>query len=143
MRYFVVVIGLTAIGALAWEFVPIQVKVWDGSFDLTVRVSSADGPLRSVRCESFARREHAEELLERPGPPGSRVWSVAAEPFAGEPLSVPVRVSGRESPCGREVGRYQFRFLAVIGELADGRRVGKLVEIPDCRVSREVSVVVP
>jgi hypothetical protein len=143
MRYCLAITALAAIGALAWEFVPIRVTVWDGAYDLTVRVSSTAGPLRSIRCEAFARREHAEELLERPAPLGPRTWSVVADPFTGAPLRVPVRISGHESPSGREVSRFQFRHLAVIGELADGRQVGRLVEIPDCRVSREVSVALP
>jgi hypothetical protein len=134
---------VVAAGALTWEFIPFYVIVWDGGFDLTVNVSSTAGPLHSVSCQAFGRREEADEALENLRPPETRLWSAAADPFTGEPLTVFVPPSGRESPCGREPRRSQFRHLVVLGELRDGRRTGKLVEIPDGRVSREVSVRLP
>jgi hypothetical protein len=142
-RALLIAVLVVLIGALAWEFVPVQVTVWDGGFDLTVRVSSTAVALRSVSCEAFAHRGDAEEALENHLPPRTRLWSAVADPFTGEPLRVTVPVSGHESPSGREISRFQFRHLVVIGQLPDGRRVGKLVEIPDCRESREVSVTLP
>lgn len=75
-------------GALAWEFVPIQVTVWDGGFDLTVNVASTAGPVRSVSCQAYGRREHAADALEhlRLKTGG---WSAVADPFDGRPLTVP------------------------------------------------------
>jgi len=144
MRRAVLTIAVVVVaGALAWEFVPLQVTIWDGGFDLTVNVSSTAGPLRSVSCQAFGRREEADEVLKYLLPPETRLWSAVADPFAGEPLTVFVPLSGRESPSGRELRRFQFRHLVVIGELRDGRRTGKRVEIPDGRVSREVSVLLP
>ncbi len=144
MRRAFLIIGLSVLaGALAWEFIPIQLTVWDGGFDLTVNVSSTAGPLKSVSCQACGRREEAEEVLEYLLPPDTRQWSAVADPFDGQPLTVQVPVSGRASPMGRELRRSQFRYLVVIGQLNDGRRVGKLVEIPDGRESREVSVSLP
>lgn len=141
-RTLFVVVAVVAAGVLAWEFIPVQVMIWDGSFDLTVRVESRAGQPQSISCQALGGRETAAQVLADLSPPESR-WSAVADPFDGRPLIVHVPVSGRESPFGRELARSQFRFLVVIADLADGRRVGKLVDIPDGRVSREVSVVVP
>jgi hypothetical protein len=144
MRRAILIIALLIVaGALAWEFGPIKVTVWDGGFDLTVNVSSSTGPLRSVSCAAFSQHEDAEFVLEHLLPPETRFCSTVADPFEGQPLIINVPVSGRDSPLGRELRRSQFRHLVVIGQLEGGRRIGKLVEIPDGRVSREVSVVLP
>ena len=134
-------IAVLALGVLAWEFVPVQVLIWDGSFNLIVRVECPEGRPRAVTCEAFGRREYADEAVAHLLPLES--WSAVADPFDGQPITVRVAVSGRESPFGRELLRSQFRFLAVIAVLPDGRRVGKVVDIPDGRVSREVSVALP
>jgi hypothetical protein len=142
-RTFLIVLVFVVAAALAWEFIPLQVKISDGGFYLTVNVSSSAGPLHSVSCQAFAQREETKHDLDYLCPPGTPLWSAVADPFVGEPLKVLVPVSGRESPCGRELRRFQFRYLVVIGKFQDGQRAGKLVEVPDGRVSREVSVVLP
>ena len=140
-RAFLTIAALVIAGVLAWEFSPFPVTIWDGGFNLTVHVTSPAGPLHSVSCQAFGRREQTEEVLEYLLPPESLGYSAVADPFVGEPLKVYVPVSGRDSPSGRTLRRTQFRYLVVIGQWQDGRRAGKLVEIPDGRVSREVSVV--
>jgi hypothetical protein len=130
-------------GALLWVYTSTTYIIWDGQFDLSVRVSSSLGPPRSVSCQACSHREQAEYVLEHLLPPEGRLWSATADPFAGEPLTVNVPVSGRDSMSGRELRRGQFRWLVVIAVLPDGRRAGKLVEIPDGRVCREVSVELP
>jgi hypothetical protein len=138
------VVGLLLVaGALLWVYTSARWIIWDGGFDLTVRVSSHPGPPRAVSCQAFALREQAEFVLEHLLPPETRLWSAVADPFADEPLSVYVRVSGWASMSGRELRRFQFRYLVVIAVLPDGRRVGKLVDIPDGRVCREVTVELP
>jgi hypothetical protein len=139
---FLTLAVLVVIGALAWEFVPINFIVWDGSFDLAVNVSSTAGPFGSISCEACRDRKDTDFMLEHLPPPET-VWSVVSNPFDGRPLTVHVPMGGKESPWGRELTRYQFRHLVVIGQLQDGRRLGKVVEIPDCRVSRQVSVSLP
>ena len=140
------ILTLTAVlvaGFLAWEFVPLEKKICDGSFDLTVRVECLAGQPRSVSCEAFGRLMQAEEALAVLMPPESRRWSAVADPFDGRPLTVGVPVSWRESPLGRQYRRTQFRYLVVIATMQDGERIGKLVDIPDSRESREVSVSLP
>lgn len=144
MGLTLVIVGILVVAAaLAWEFVPLQVTIWDGAFDLTVNASSTAGPLRSVRCKACMRREEAEFTLEHPSNPESIGGSILREPFDGNPISVIVPLSGRSSPSGRELRRTQYQFLVVVGNLQDGRQIAKLVEIPDCRLSREVSVSLP
>ena len=143
LRKLLIVSLLIAAVPLAWEFVPIQVKVWDGGFELTVNVTTLGGPLRSVSCQAFGRRDEAEQIAELLLSPYSQTWSAVSDPFSGKPLKVQVAVSGRDSPSGRKLRRYQFRYLVVIGTFQDGRQVGKVVEIPDCRESREVNVSLP
>jgi hypothetical protein len=143
LRWVLMIAILVAASLLAWEFVPLQVTIWDGGYELAVHVSATAGPLRSVSCEAFSRAEDAQHALEYTLPPETSTWSATADPFTGEVLKVRVPVSGRDSPCGRELRRFQFRYLLVIGHLQNGRRVGKVVEIPDGRVSREITVVLP
>jgi hypothetical protein len=143
-KLFVVALLLLACAAL-WVYTSTTYIIWDGGFDLTVRVSSNPGWPRSVSCQAFGNREDAEVVLDHMLPTESPLGSESAisDPFNGEPLILIVPVSGRESMSGRQLSRFQFRWLVVIGVLQDGRRVGKLVEIPDGRESREVSVVLP
>jgi len=142
MRRAFLIVGalVVAIGLILWLF-PVRGQVLDGGFDLSVRVSSSAGPLRSVSCEAFGRRPEAEQTLENLWPPETRLWSAVTDSFAGEPLTVHVPVTVVALPWGQELQRRQLRFLVIIGQLADGRRVGKLVDIPDCQESREVNVV--
>ena len=142
-RALLVVAIMVVLLALFWEFFPIYVEVWDGHFDLTVQVSSPLGRLGSVSCEAFGARELAEQAVENLYPPDTHLSSAVANPFDGQPLTVTVPLSGRKSPVGRELRRHQFQYLAVIGRLENGKKIGKLVEIPDCRVAREIDVSLP
>jgi hypothetical protein len=139
----VVVVAAAINVCLLWLYTSYPCITSDGSFNLAVHVSSTVGPLRSVSCEALGRREQAEVVVQKLLPPETRLWSATADPFVGKPLTVSVPLGGRESMSGRELRRTQFRYLAVIGQLQDGRRVGKWVEIPDCRVSRKVEATLP
>ncbi len=142
-RKLLAVVVLFTLGGLAWEYVPIQVQRWDSSFELSVAVLFSNDQPRSVSCEAFPRYEQADEAIVHLLPPVSRMWSTIADPFEGRLIPVQVAVSGRTSPFGRELRRSQHRYLAVIATMPDGRRLGKVVEIPDSRVTREVSVAIP
>jgi hypothetical protein len=121
-------------GLLAWEYVPLTVTIWDGAYDLKVNVRSTAGQIQFIDCRVVSA-EGAEELLMTLPPPTNQ--------FVGPSQTVSVPTSGRLSPCGRELQRFQFRHLVVIAQLNDGRRFGKVISIPDTRESREVSVSVP
>ncbi len=134
---------MLVVGGLLWVYTSATYIIWDGGFDLTVRVSRTPEPPRSVSCEVFSQRQDAEFALEHLLPPESRMWSAIADPFAGEPLTVYVPVGGRESMSRRQLRRFQFRYLVVIATLPDGRRVGKMVDIPDGLAVTEVTVEIP
>jgi hypothetical protein len=144
MRTASVIIGSLAIAfALAWEFVPLQVTIWDGGYDLKINVTSEAGPLRSVSCKVCSQREEADWVLENPLHAEAHA-SAFSDPFDGKPLSLKLSLSGRTSPLGREVRLFQqCRYLVVIGRLQDGRQLAKIVDIPNSRKSREVSVSLP
>jgi hypothetical protein len=137
------VVAVLTFSVLAWEFLPVQMLVWDGQFNLIVRVESPESRLQSVTCEAFGQREQADVAVAYLLPPESKSWSTVADPFDGQPITVRVAVSGRLSLIGREIRRMQFRYLAVIAVLPNGHRMGKVVDIPDGRVCREVSVTFP
>lgn len=143
MRWKRIVAVIVLVSVCLWEFIPVQVMIWDGGFDLTVTVSSHAGPFRSVSCQAFGHRDSADYAVEQFLPMEADRWSTTVEPFTGAPLTVFVPLSGHMSMCGRELSRMQFRHLAVIGQLQDGRRVGKVVVISDCRVSQTISVTFP
>lgn len=129
--------------ALAWEGIPIQVAVWVGHYDLTVNVSTSAGALRWVDAKAFPYEQAALSELADCSQPGGRWIPTEDLSFAGGSLKVSVQTSGHDSPLGRELKRYQYRYLVVFGELADGRQVGKVVEIPDGRMARQISVTLP
>jgi hypothetical protein len=131
---------LVGSGVFLFEYVPVGKVVWDGAVDVTVTVTKSGQPIRAVTCEAFGNRADAEVALEYLLPPETHMWSASANPFDGIPLTVTVLVSGLDSFSGRNVRRTQFQYLVVIARLQDGKRVGKIVEIPDVRVSRAIHV---
>ncbi len=146
-RAIVATVAVLAAGVLAWEFIPITKLIHDGGYNLTVHVESQAGQPKSVSCQTFGTREDADDAVTWEvtylQPPQWPRYRSVADPFNARPLAVEVPVCWGESPFGRTTGRGQFRFLVVIATLAGGRRVSKVVDIPDGRVSREVTVELP
>lgn len=140
MRRVWIVAAVLVHGACLWVYTSAEWIIWDGSYQMTLRVS---GPVRAVGYEPFGHREDAEFIVQHAGSPKNWDWAITVEPFTGEPLQVYVPMSGRASMSGRELDRVQFRYLAVAGQLEDGRWVAKVVDLPDCRESREVNVTLP
>jgi hypothetical protein len=138
----IIILSLALAFAAAWEFVPLQVAIWDDGYDLTINVSSKAGLLHSVGCKACRQREEADLILEDPLH-AEAYASVIAEPFDGRPLTLKLPLSGRTSPLGRELRLTRCQFLVVIGRLHDGRQLAKIIDIPDSRTSREVSVSLP
>ena len=141
-RMAVLTLLLTAVSA-GWIYTSTTYTIWNGVCDLSVRVMSDSGPPRSVTCQAFGRRDEAAYALEHLLPPETGLWSATAEPFTDDPLTVRVPLSGQDSMSGRELQRFQFRYMVVVAEYPNGRRVGKLVHLPDCRESREISITLP
>jgi hypothetical protein len=147
------VVLLLVVGVLAVEFIPLAETRWVGGYDLTVHLDTPTDPPSVVICAATLRRDNAEDTVAnlRTLPPETRLTpaldiggcATVADPFAGEPLTVHIKTVGRSSAFDRDLSRTQYRFLVVGAEWPDGRRVWKVVEIPDGRVSREVRVSLP
>lgn len=142
-RAWVVALVLLVVGILALDFVPGCAGHWDGYYDLTVRVERPAGAPRSVTCEAVGNRSLAESLRDELAPPDSPSYSATANPFDGRPLTLRVPAGHMYSPLGRVIYRWRYEAVVVIGVLPDGRRVGAVVDTPDPKVSREVSVTLP
>jgi hypothetical protein len=90
---------LVVVAALAWEFLPIPLCIWDGGYVLTVRVSHPEASLRAVNCQLCWGREEADEVQKLLLPPEVSAGSFSrVEPFRSEPLNVNVQTSGVVSP---------------------------------------------
>ena len=140
-RTIIATVLLILFGWLAWEYVPIN--IWDGAYDLRVHVESETGAVQAVRCVAVPNRDAAEEVLQQPDSVALDPSSVTADPFTGHPIMVAVHVSGRDTPSGRVINRGQYRYLAVIARMSDGRTISKAVEIPDGRTKRELRLALP
>jgi hypothetical protein len=149
-----VVLLLLVVGVLAVELIPLTEVRWVGGYDLTVHLDAPAGQPTVVICSPIhGRRDDAEESVTvlRMFPASTRLTEirviegrkVVADPFVGGPLKVFVKTIGRQSALGRELSASQEGFLIVGAEWPDGRRVWKVVEIPDGRASREVRVSLP
>jgi hypothetical protein len=141
-RVLLIAAAVLACFVLAVEFIPIYMVIWDGGYDLTVHVKSPSGRPRSIYCEAYGQRKYADEACARLATDAS-AWRTVADPFDGNPLPVWVAVSGRRTLFGRYVHRMQFRFLAITAVMPDGNRVSKVIDLPDDRVSREVTLTLP
>ncbi len=63
--------------------------------------------------------------------------------YKGGPLEVDVRGGDREDAFGRTISRWQEEYLVILAYWPDGRRVAKIVTIPDSRVAKHISVTLP
>jgi hypothetical protein len=140
------VIGLAIVLVAGVLLAPVQ-TIWDdGLWPLSVTVTSASGdPIASVSGEAFSSEEWARYILEHLAPPETRTHSAVANPFAGEPLAVPIPTGykTRSALLWSSSRCNQMRLLVVIVKYRDGRREGRLVEIPDLRESRSLRVEFP
>lgn len=111
-----------------------------GGVNLPIRIQSAL-PFREASTEVFWRREPVGSSVHCDPPLILRLKEpVPASGLHGEPFEVWVPIESRISGLGLTTVRTQAKYLAVVAVLADGRRVGKVVELPDARESREVTV---
>jgi hypothetical protein len=117
----------------------LSCRLWGGRFELTVKVTGDTGSLQSVRCETYGNQESAEKAVKNPS---LQDWSAKEEPFIGQPLTIRVPMGGREYLLW-ESSWSQYRYLAIVGEMKDGKRISKVVEIPDGRISREITIAIP
>jgi hypothetical protein len=115
--------------------------VWDGVFSLTVDLRAAE-PDRIGRVWAAAayHREYAEEILDDSKSADERFTEIADWQ---KPFVVEVPCSWGESGFGREKWRGQYHALIIRIEYRDGRREHKIVDMPDYKQTRELTVEVP
>jgi hypothetical protein len=160
MRKFLVLVAIVLlVGFLLIEL--SGVSICDGGYELQVQLHSASQtPIEAVRCEvlTFPHWGWGPEpdpddaeidqffakgaFWERS--PSGLSWQVDLRPFRGEPFLVLVLNTHRVSVLlGRNLGYSQQRGLAVVVEYRGGKRAGTIVEIPDGRTARTLTVELP
>jgi hypothetical protein len=125
-------------GGLYLAYGVMVVAVGSGAIYPNVRLVSAT-PIRVAGVEAIGRPDGLEYPIEYAGPNNLR-YPVPDEGLRGGWFETRVPTASRTNGFGCEYGYCQRRYLAVVADLADGRRVAKVVELPDGRESREVTV---
>jgi len=149
LRFFGIFLLLLGGASVVRLLVFIPCLIWDGRFDLVVHVSSSSETIKSITCEPFQTEKQAKTVSEIRASPGFELEAplshraVKVPRFNGDPIEVQVPVSGTEAMCGRALTRTQFQCLLVTGELASGKCITKFVQIPDGRVTREITLELP
>lgn len=106
-------------------------------------------PIRAVWITTdYRRHPRMDSLLAHTKDPTTLRKSDLdlAEPLSfshGHPLDIRIPGSDSGSMLGITLTYSQHRVLLVLAELADGRRVGTIAEIPDARTTREMRVTLP
>src|SRR5262249_32471486 len=117
--------------------------VGDGVFPMPVNITNSGMyPLKSVSCVTVIDQKQADQILALMDLPRCDKWSDVEDPFIGTPLSVDIWVTTRDGLFSHSRVQYP-RLLVVIAECDDGKRLGKVVEIPDRRQFQSVSVDFP
>lgn len=133
-----ILLVLVAPGVLVVLYDLVVSRLGIGSVLYGVRITSSL-PLREARYQSHASFEYANEVAHH--------WQSTAiglpmppEGLGGERFEAHVTFTDRESGMRWRYSSFQYRYPVVVAVQADGRRVGKVVELPDARESREVTV---
>jgi hypothetical protein len=134
------VVGLAVLGL--WAVDRIVAVYWVGSFPLEVRllprfdrqvVKVWAGTLPSLECAEQVQQDiRCAESSLRP-----------SDDFDGSRFVINVHCSGRDSALGFQKHYFQCRLLVVKFEFADNETAHQVVEIPEGRGPRRVSVQVP
>jgi hypothetical protein len=118
------------------------VGVWDGGFPLQATLEDRSGrSIAAVAVEPIGHLADAEQFLDDPRSPEWHLEDVHW--VAGQAFTVRVKCSGRTSMFGRELAYHQFEALLIRIEYADGASRWLYVKIPDGRLQRRVSVLIP
>lgn len=142
----IIVIALLVVAFLLAPLT-LEETFWDdGLWPLSVTVVSVSGTtINTVSGESFSSGDLARQTLKYLTPPHTPRHSAVADLVAREQLVVPIPTSYKtHKSLWSSSSRYnQMRLLVVIVQYHDGRREGRLVEIPDLRESRSLRVEFP
>jgi hypothetical protein len=142
LRHLVALVAVVAVGLCCWRWLDSRrVARWVGGFPLEVTLDDRSArSIVTVAVEPVARVAEAEWFLAHPDSPELQLKEV--DWVDGQTFTVWVRCSGA-SKSGRELSYHQRRGLVVRIDYADGTNRLLSVGIPDGRVRRRVSVLVP
>ena len=115
---------------------------WAGYFPLDVRVEN-NQPIAIIQVEAatWFTQEWAEAIAGDPDR-YSHDWKPVTI-LEDEQFTITVRCGGRRSMLGREISYVEHRYLAIRVKLASGESRVKVVEIPEGRRRRHVTVTMP
>jgi hypothetical protein len=143
-RWPVLLALVVVLGGLG--LVPFQKIYDDGIWPLQVTLRSAAGAsIKAASGEAFGDRNDASYVLQNRIPPESLLYAAIQNPFRGEKLTVPVPTSysiHRSLLCDYR-SFYQYNKLVVLVRYEAGNEEGRLIEIPDLRLTGEITVNVP
>src|SRR5262245_50463623 len=117
-----------------------------GQFDLSVSAKS-EKPIRAIFRQVYYDRAYALMSLETMA--GRGIWPAAydkmivREPFTDGPIELGVPTESVHDVYDRLLQLWWFPHLVVVAEFKDGKRAGKLIDIPDPRESTEITVTLP
>lgn len=142
VTWFILLVGLGLV--LTYALVStalIEVRgVGKPHYDLCLESANPLHPAGAEVCDS---RESAGQFAAR-APPENCRFQLDPDHLAKRRLAISVTRTTRHHELPRRVDYTQEYHLAVVAILADGRRVGKVVELPDARAwedePREVTV---
>jgi hypothetical protein len=142
LRHLMALVAVVAVGLGLYRWLPSSpVARWVGGFPLEVALEDRSGrSVVAVAVEPVDRISEAEFFLAHPESPEFHLKEVNW--VAGQAFPVWVRCTG-SSMSGRELSYHQHQALVVRIDYADGAHRLLSVEIPDGRIRRRVSVVVP
>jgi hypothetical protein len=133
----VVLMGLLAIIALL-----NPVAVWDGHFQLNMDIHSRSSQaVEHVSCAFSFRRADAEWLSESDSLEATLLFQAVRE-FDGQNYVAYGQSSGR-TWWGIDYGYTAHRFVVLRIDCEDGKQVRTVVEIPNVRGPRSVTVEIP
>jgi len=151
--FSIVLCVLGVMAFLVWGYVG-EYKSRTRGYFLIIHVDCADEQPVKVACFASFRKEQSQGWVDNINRysvawvKNSDSWrssidSAMSDPFDGKPLKIENVCYYQTSLFGRTVDWSQNKFMAVYAEWADGRKVCKVVEIPDGRISAEVRMQLP
>ncbi|QDU24278.1 hypothetical protein [Urbifossiella limnaea] len=123
-------LGILAGGVLLLVLYDLSgMVIADGRIIYRVRLTSAV-PIREAGAEVYSRPERAEDDAHDRSPAGLE-YRLPPEALAGEPFEVRAWFTIRVGSLGIRHSRVQQTGLLIVAVQSDGRRVAKVVELPE------------
>jgi hypothetical protein len=140
--HLLALVAVVAVGMALWPgLIPLGVAHWIGGFPLEVALEDRSGrSIAAVAVEPIDRVAEAEWFVAHPDNPELHLKEV--DWLDDQHFTVWVRSTG-VSASGCELSYHQHQALVVLVDYADGTNRLLSIGIPDGRVRRRISVVVP